>query len=64
MYLHFLVRGAGFANEHTSAYFVTKGKDFFLIDCPSSTFVKVKNFDLSAYENFFVLITHTHGDHV
>lgn len=64
MYLHFLGRGAGFANEHTSAYFVTKGKDFFLIDCPSSAFVKVKNFDLSAYENFFVLITHTHGDHV
>ena len=64
LYLHFLGRGAGFANEHTSAYFVTKGKDFFLIDCPSSTFVKVKNFDLSAYENFFVLITHTHGDHV
>ena len=64
MFLHFLGRGAGFADEHTSAYFVTKGKDFFLIDCPSSTFVKVKNFDLSAYENFFVLITHTHGDHV
>lgn len=64
MYLHFLGRGAGFANEHTSAYFVTESKDFFLIDCPSSAFVKVKNFDLSDYENFYVLITHTHGDHV
>lgn len=64
MYLQFLGRGAGFANEHTSAYFVTDKKDLFLLDCPSSTFVKVKNFDLSAYENFFVIITHTHGDHI
>lgn len=64
MFLHFLGRGAGFADEHTSAYFVTESKDFFLIDCPSSAFVKVKNFDLSDYENFYVLITHTHGDHI
>ena len=64
MYLQFLGRGAGFANEHTSAYFVADKRDLFLLDCPSSTFVKVKNFDLSAYENFYVLITHTHGDHV
>ena len=64
MYLQFLGRGSGFANEHTSAYFVAGERDLFLLDCPSSTFTKVKNFDLSAYENFFVLITHTHGDHV
>ena len=64
MYLQFLGRGSGFANEHTSAYFVTNERDLFLLDCPSSTFTKVKNFDLSAYENFFVLITHTPGDHI
>ena len=64
MYLQFLGRGSGFANEHTSAYFVADKRDLFLLDCPSSTFTKVKNFDLSAYENFFVLITHTHGDHI
>lgn len=64
MYLQFLGRGSGFANEHTSAYFVAGERDLFLLDCPSSTFTKVKNFDLSAYENFFVIITHTHGDHV
>lgn len=64
MYLQFLGRGSGFANEHTSAYFVAGERDLFLLDCPSSTFTKVKNFDLSVYENFFVLITHTHGDHI
>ena len=64
MYLQFLGRGSGFADEHTSAYFVAGKRDLFLLDCPSSTFTKVKNFDLSAYDNFYVLITHTHGDHV
>ncbi|MBQ3145546.1 MAG: MBL fold metallo-hydrolase [Clostridia bacterium] len=69
MYLQFLGRGSGFADDHTSAYFaidnsVTDKKDLFLLDCPSSTFVKVKNFDLSAYKDFYVLITHTHGDHI
>lgn len=64
MYLQFLGRGSGFADEHTSAYFVAGERDLFLLDCPSSTFSKVKNFDLSVYENFFVLITHTHGDHI
>lgn len=64
MFLHFLGRGAGFADEHTSAYFVTENRDLFLLDCPSSTFVKVKKMDLSNYENFYVLITHTHGDHI
>ena len=64
MFLHFLGRGAGFADEHTSAYFVTENQGFFLIDCPTSTFMKVKHFDLSKYNNFYVIITHTHGDHV
>ena len=64
MYLQFLGRGSGFADEHTSAYFVTARRDLFLLDCPSSTFSKVKNFDLSTYEDFYVLITHTHGDHI
>lgn len=64
MFLHFFGRGAGFADEHTSAYFVTDKRDLFLLDCPSSTFSKVKNFDLSSYNDFYVLITHTHGDHV
>ena len=64
MFLQFFGRGAGFADEHTSAYFVTDKRDLFLLDCPASTFSKVKNFDLSSYNDFYVIITHTHGDHV
>lgn len=64
MFLQFFGRGAGFADEHTSAYFVTDKRDLFLLDCPCSTFSKVKNFDLSGYNDFYVLITHTHGDHI
>lgn len=64
MFLQFFGRCAGFADEHTSAYFVTDKRDLFLLDCPSSTFLKVKNFDLSNYNDFYVLITHTHGDHI
>ena len=64
MFLQFLGRGAGFADEHTSAYFVTDYKDLFLLDCPMSSFTKVKKLDLSGYNDFYVVITHTHGDHV
>lgn len=64
MFLRFLGRGAGFADEHTSAYFVTDERDLFLLDCPSSSFMKVKKLDLSSYDDFYVIITHTHGDHI
>lgn len=64
MFLRFLGRGAGFADEHTSAYFVTDYQDLFLLDCPMSSFTKVKKFDLSRYYHFYVAITHPHGDHI
>lgn len=64
MALKFLGRGSGFADEHTSAYFSTVSKEMVIIDCPVSTFQKVKHIDLSDYESFYVLVTHTHGDHV
>lgn len=64
MSLKFFGRGAGFADEHTSAYFSTAEKEMVIIDCPISTFQKLKHIDLSQYEKFYVLITHTHGDHV
>ena len=64
MGLKFLGRGAGFADEHTSAYFSTENKEMVIIDCPVSTFQKLKHIDLSDYEKFYVLITHTHGDHI
>lgn len=64
MALKFFGRGSGFADEHTSAYFTTKNKEMVIIDCPVSTFQKVKHIDLSNYEKFYVLVTHTHGDHI
>ena len=64
MFLHFLGNGAGFADEHTSAYFVTNNEDFFLIDCPCSAFVKLKHLDLCTCNKLYTLITHTHGDQI
>ena len=60
--LQFLGRGSAFMDEHNSAYF-TAGNDLVLLDCPMSSFIKLKKWDLSKYDRIFVLITHTHGDH-
>ena len=64
MPLKFLGRGSGFADEHTSAYFSTESKEMVIIDCAVSTFQKLKHMDLSEYKKFYVLVTHTHGDHI
>ena len=61
--LEFLGRGSAFADEHNSAFFV-HDNDLILIDCPATTFQKVKKMKgLSEFENIFILVTHTHGDH-
>lgn len=62
--LHFLGCGSGFAEEHTSACFLTDEDDLVVIDCPVSAFQKLKRFDFSEYKDIYVLITHTHGDHI
>lgn len=64
MALKFFGRGSGFADEHTSAYFTTGNKEMVIIDCPVSTFQKLKYLQLQDYKKFYVLVTHTHGDHV
>lgn len=64
MVLKFFGRDTGFGEEHTSAYFITEKKEMVLIDCPVSTFQKLKHMDLSEYEHFYVYVTHTHGDHI
>ena len=64
MALKFFGRGSGFSDEHTSAYFSTANKELVIIDCPVSTFQKLKRMNLKDYENIYVLITHTHGDHI
>ena len=63
MALKFFGRGSGFADEHTSAYF-TKNNEMVIIDCPISTFNKVKHLNLTSFEKFYILVTHTHGDHI
>lgn len=64
MVLNFFGRGSGFADEHTSAYFATENNEMVIIDCPASTFFKLKKMDLSSYEKLYVLVTHTHADHI
>ena len=64
MLLTFFGRGSGFADEHTSAYFVTKSNDLVVFDCPVTAFFKLKHMDLSSYNDVYFLITHTHGDHI
>lgn len=64
MALKFFGRGSGFADEHTSAYFSTGNKEMVIIDCPVSTFQKMKHIELTDIEKFYILVSHTHGDHV
>ena len=60
--LRFPGRGSAFTQEHNSAYF-TEDNELVLIDCPMSSFTKLKEKDLASYRHVYVLITHTHGDH-
>lgn len=62
--MKFFGRGSGFTCEHTSAYFTTKDKEIIIIDCPVSTFQKLRDVNLDNYDDCYVLITHTHGDHI
>ncbi len=61
--LRFFGRGSAFADEHNSAFFVN-GTDLILIDCSMTAFCKIKKEDLSSISNIYILITHTHGDHI
>lgn len=61
--IKFFGRGSAFADEHSSAFFV-HDNDLILIDCPATSFQKIKKMKgLSEFENIFILVTHTHGDH-
>lgn len=60
--LTFLGRGSAFTNQHNSAYF-TDGNDLVLLDCPMSSFTRLKEKDLGKYDHIYILVTHTHSDH-
>lgn len=64
MALNFFGRGAGFSDDHTSAWFSTNENDLVIIDCPVSTFMKAKHMKVSKVKDIYCLITHTHGDHI
>lgn len=60
--LKFLGRGSAFADEHNSAFFI-EDNDLVLIDCPATSYQKIKKMNWGQYNNIYILITHTHGDH-
>ena len=60
--LLFLGRGSAFSDEHNSAFFV-EDNELILIDCPATSYQKVKKMKWEQYDNIYILITHTHGDH-
>lgn len=60
--LLFLGRGSAFADEHNSAFFV-EDNELVLIDCPATSYQKIKKMNWEQYDNIYILITHTHGDH-
>lgn len=64
--LKFLGKGSAFNPElgNTSA-FLNYGNDFILIDCGGEVFSKIKKLKLLKHaEKVYIVITHTHGDHV
>lgn len=60
--LRFIGRGSAFADEHNCAWFRVGGS-LVLIDCPASAYARMRDMALG-YERVFVLVTHTHADHV
>lgn len=61
--LKFLGRGSAFTDEHNSAYFI-RNDELVLIDCPMSAFMRLNDRNMALFDHVYVLVTHTHGDHV
>lgn len=61
--LKFLGRGCAFADENNAAFF-TENNELILIDCPAAAFQKVKKMSLENFDKIYILVTHTHGDHI
>lgn len=66
--LTFFGRGSAFNNPQNSAFFVD-GTDLILVDCPMSSFHKLKaigpdGISHKRIEKIYCLVTHTHGDHI
>ncbi len=61
--LTFLGRGSAFTDYHNCAYF-EEGGDLIIIDCSMTSFQRLNSWDMTVYNHIYVLVTHTHGDHV
>ena len=61
--LKFFGKGSAFADDNTCAYF-KDGKDMILIDFSLEAFPKFRKIDFDGIETIYILITHTHGDHI
>ena len=61
--LNFFGKGSAFADDNTCAYFVDDN-DMVLIDFSLEAFPKLRRLDLSGISTIYVLVTHTHGDHI
>lgn len=64
--LKFLGCGSAFNTElGNNSAFIKEGKSLLLIDCGGTVFERLKKFDLlDGLENIYIIITHTHPDHV
>ena len=61
--LNFFGKGSAFADDNTCAYFVDDN-DMVLIDFSLEAFPKLRRLDFSGIKTIYVLVTHTHGDHI
>ncbi len=61
--LTFLERGSAFSDEQNCAFF-TDGSDLVLTDLSMSGFHKLRRRGMEGTGHIYVLVTHTHSDHV
>ncbi len=53
--LQFLGRGSAFSDEHNSAFFI-EDNELVLIDCPATSYQKVKKMNWEQYDNIYILL--------
>ena len=61
--LNFFGKGSAFADDNTCAYFVDDN-DMVLIDFSLEAFPKFRRLEFSGVKTIYILVTHTHGDHI